>query len=69
MTQSHPILTLAQLIRTAQQHTPGGVLFAADLTGLYRRTASLHGLTPEAVIQMHRDAESAGAIIPGAKAA
>ncbi|SEN94872.1 hypothetical protein SAMN04488103_109163 [Gemmobacter aquatilis] len=69
MTQSHPIITLSRLIRTARVHTPGGVLFADDLTGLYRRTASLHGLTPDAVQQLHRSAESAGAHIPGARAA
>lgn len=33
--------------REAERHTPGGVLLEADLIGLRKRVASIHGITPE----------------------
>ena len=51
---THPHLTalfatLADLIRTAEHHAPGGTLLADDMTGLYRRAATIHGCTPDDV--------------------
>jgi len=45
--------TLAGLIHQAALHTPGGRLMPVDMSGLYRRTASIHGLHPRAVQRLH----------------
>lgn len=59
-----PITTLTSLIRTARRYTPGGVLFPADLRGLFRRTAHLHGITPREVARLYHRAEEAGLLTP-----
>lgn len=58
-TDAHILATFSKHEARAMLNTPGGVLFAHDLAGIYRTVAGIHGVTVERVKQLVMEGEKA----------
>jgi hypothetical protein len=51
-TENEILATYDQHARDARKVSPGGVLMRADILGIWKRVANIHGTTPEAVREL-----------------